>query len=54
MTYIFKEWDILLFILFENIEFNLYTLKNVDVMSRPSIMPYHKKFGKLNFTKKLK
>ncbi|CDO66303.1 conserved Plasmodium protein, unknown function [Plasmodium reichenowi] len=39
---------------FENIEFNLYTLKNVDVMSRPSIMPYHKKFGKLNFTKKLK
>ncbi|CAC9699126.1 conserved Plasmodium protein, unknown function, partial [Plasmodium sp. DRC-Itaito] len=39
---------------FENIEFNLYTLKNVDVISRPSIMPYHKKFGKLNFTKKLK
>ncbi|SOV18300.1 conserved Plasmodium protein, unknown function [Plasmodium sp. gorilla clade G2] len=42
------------FYAFENIEFNLYTLKNVDVMSRPSIMPYHKKFGKLNFTKKLK
>ncbi|SOV81445.1 conserved Plasmodium protein, unknown function [Plasmodium sp. gorilla clade G3] len=39
---------------FENIEFNLYTLKNVDVMSRPSLMPYHKKFGKLDFTKKLK
>ncbi|KJP85415.1 hypothetical protein AK88_04954 [Plasmodium fragile] len=36
---------------FENIEFNLYTLKNVDVVSRSSLMPYHKKYGSLSISK---
>ncbi|ANQ09611.1 Uncharacterized protein PCOAH_00040680 [Plasmodium coatneyi] len=36
---------------FENVEFYLYTLKNVDVVSRSSLMPYHKKFGNLNISK---
>ncbi|EUD67820.1 hypothetical protein C922_02009 [Plasmodium inui San Antonio 1] len=36
---------------FENIEFYLYTLKNVDVVSRSSLMPYHKRYGKLNISR---
>ncbi|KAI4836278.1 GTP-binding protein [Plasmodium brasilianum] len=36
---------------FQSIEFNLYTLKNVDVVSRPSLVPYHKKYGMLDFSK---
>ncbi|SCM18718.1 conserved Plasmodium protein, unknown function [Plasmodium berghei] len=39
---------------FQNIEFDLYTLKNVDVIGRPSLMPYHKKYGMLDFSVKKK
>ncbi|CRH01572.1 conserved Plasmodium protein, unknown function [Plasmodium relictum] len=38
---------------FHNIEFNLYTLKNVDVVGKNSLMPYHKKYGNLDFSKKM-
>ncbi|CAD2102680.1 conserved Plasmodium protein, unknown function [Plasmodium vinckei lentum] len=39
---------------FQNLEFDLYTLKNVDVIGRPSLMPYHKKYGMLDFSVKKK
>ncbi|KMZ91170.1 hypothetical protein PVMG_00044 [Plasmodium vivax Mauritania I] len=39
------------FYAFESIEFHLHTLKNVDVVSRTSLMPYHKRYGKLNISK---
>ncbi|CRG95226.1 conserved Plasmodium protein, unknown function [Plasmodium gallinaceum] len=38
---------------FRSIEFNLYTLKNVEVVSRSSLLPYHKKYGNLDFSKKM-